>query len=278
MYKSLIVDVEIEGTKYPCQVDTGSNVGSVVLHSEILQAIKLKEYKGKNETFDVKGNCYHTEKFKIPLLKIQDLEVLNAVISQESIERLNNSKTFIPAASKSIKKPELPIAGRISINLFKPYVCMFDFDNAVITLLDKVPDTVLKRWTETNLDSFKDLVAISINTDLGIKKFILDTGVNVCMLEDSLLDKHSLAHKSHLEYFPPGRWIFQSLKMEIGDTNFGNQQFILLEFGKPMESIDGLLGIDFFYKHPMYLDFPNGKVYLQPPRKGFLDAISHLFQ
>jgi hypothetical protein len=266
--------VEIEGTKYPCQVDTGSNVGSVTLQPEILQAIKVKKYKGKNETFDIKGNCYHTDKFEIPLLKIQDLEVINAVVSQESIERIHNTKTFIPTpTSKSIKKSEFPVAGRISINLFNPYVCMFDFDNAVIILLDKVPDAVLKQWTATNLSSLNALAIIPINTDLGTKQFMLDTGTNACILKDSLLDKYSSAHKSNLEYFPPGRWIFQSLKMEIGDTNFGNQQFILLECGKPMESIDGVLGIDFFYKHPMYLDFPNSKVYLQPPRKGFLDAI-----
>ena len=72
-----IIDVEIDGVKYPCGLDLGSNVGHIVLREEVLQKINSKTLVGESSKLDFQGNCYQTKKYELPSIKLNKWEIEN---------------------------------------------------------------------------------------------------------------------------------------------------------------------------------------------------------
>lgn len=272
--KEPIINVEIEGHTYPCLLDLGSNIGDIILRSEIINQIKLKEFKCTTKSRDISGNSYLLNEFLIPLLQINTMEFKNPIILEENTQFLHNTILYPNSYSKNIIDNNLEYSGRLGIELFKPYVCLFDFPRSTVHLFNVIPKNIAEQWAETRLIKTDGGHAlICFETDLGLKTFLLDTGANTCSFRESLVDKLTLARKNTVKQSSSGRWFFRSLKMRTGNIDLGEHRFILFEFQKPFDQIDGILGMDFFQKHPICLDFPNSKAYISPPKKNFWKKI-----
>ncbi len=61
----------------------------------------------------------------------------------------------------------------------------------------------------------------------------------------------------------------------INDLSLGKWTFQVMDITKEMDDIDGLLGIEFFNKNIICLDFPNRIVHIQHPRLGSKERFTY---
>ena len=86
-------------------------------------------------------------------------------------------------------------------------------------------------------------IVITAETDLGTKRLVLDTGAT-----------HS-ALRGVLEVAPPDELpLSKSNTLLIGNHDFGKWEFVMYPIPKEAHDIDGILGIDFFLEHSIYID------------------------
>jgi hypothetical protein len=113
-------------------------------------------------------------------------------------------------------------------------------------------------------------IVFDIDTNVGTKKFMLDTGANVsCMRE-------SLVQKKYAKEFEPGKWMFLS-KIEIGGVHLGNYPLFLYDF-TPLFEVDGILSVHFFERNGIYLDFQNKRALIGPAKCSFWERLSRRVQ
>ena len=85
----------------------------------------------------------------------------------------------------------------------------------VSELAEKVKYFSLRDCVEIPFELDKTGIVLSVDTNIGIKRFMLDTGANVSCLRESLVEKN------HAREFEAGQWLFLS-RVNIGGVHFGN--------------------------------------------------------
>jgi hypothetical protein len=97
---------------------------------------------------------------------------------------------------------------------------------------------------------------IEIETDFGKGKFLLDTGLTFSLLRESFVKgKDSVEAQGDLK-----RVI--SSKFQIGGEDFGREAFYSYPLGSSVGAVDGILGMNFFKRYALLLDFKNNVVYI----------------
>jgi hypothetical protein len=150
------------------------------------------------------------------------------------------------------------VNGRIGWPLFQQMNCFFDFPNSVMfvakdmkTLQDEA-GCALDGFVKTSFDLSHCGLIVSVETDLGRRRFLLDTGSTWSLFKNSQVEKKGRS--------------FTTDKFQIGGTDFGKTKFCLYEFSDLFE-VDGVLGVDFFKRHAICIDFHNKIAYINPSRK-----------
>jgi hypothetical protein len=250
--------VKIENSDYNLLIDLGSD--HTALQRDIINRIKNKERIGFATTSDLIGNIYKNPGFCIPCLKIQNISVVDEKVAQEDDEFAYN--TFIPwgnVKKENVLKKDLgDVRGRIGWPFFKPYFSFFDFSRSVILLGGDKKGGVshsLDQFIKTPFKLEKMGVVFSLDTDVGEKKFLLDTGATHSMIKPSAVSSSPQEESS--------RW-FRS-KLGTPEMNLENWKFLLVEM--PFTELDGILGCDFFLKHKICIDFENRLLYIRPVAK-----------
>lgn len=277
------IAVDIEGNTYPLVIDLGASI-YMSLQEKILEGIQGKLAQEVSRTFyDFQGNEYDSSsEFLISQLNLQGLKIENIKTKIENLEFLQNCE-IVPADFLN-KNPLSSINGRIGALFFSSYACLFKLSNSMIYLARDILDF-------KNLISFTDyvevpmeiisggMIVVSIELDIGMKKFMLDTGSSGAIFRESLVgDKKLLLKKNLAKQIDSDRWLFRSKKFNVGGIDFGNQNFWLFELGAGWDDVDGFIGVDFFKKHDICFDFTNHKIYIQKPKKSFWEKIYTLFK
>lgn len=196
----------------------------------------------------IKGNRYFSERYQLPEIKIS-----TAIVSGATVDEENND--FINDAFISPQKPlghyleSALIQGSIGWPVFKNYDCLFDFPHSNVIIAEN--RAVLEKETSYIFENFDQIpftldisgIILSIQTELGTKKFMLDTGSPRSFLKDKQLAKENES----------------SLQLKMGSRTW---EFHFFEFADVF-SCDGILGIDFFKKNILYLDFHNHIAYIK---------------
>jgi hypothetical protein len=181
--------------------------------------------------------------------------------TEESVDFITMGALLWPPdkPSEQTKKKIEYLQGRIGRFVFQSYTCFFDLSHSQIYLCNTLNE--LKKVTRihdhfvtTKLYSDHQGLAVMVETDIGTKKFLLDTGATGSILKESLVDKANAVE------FHPGKWGFLSRRMVIGGKDFGSWKLTLFQFSDKLGDFDGVLGIDFLMEHPFILDFKNGNV------------------
>lgn len=254
------IKVEIENKKYSLLVDLGSS-HPIDLHKKNIQKIKNKKPLEISNYIGIRGKTYPTQAFLLPKIKLRNLEIDGLVGFEENPDFINDSKTFQSFGlwSRFKDKSEfLIIDGRIGWTFFKNGIVVLDFPHSKIVIAKD--NNSLINDSGYSLDDFtaayfkikKWGLIISIDTDLGSQKFLLDTGATCSIIRASLFTEKLQASKS--------RYITH--KLRIGNNDFGQWSFRLFDYNDQMEC-DGILGVDFFKKHTICFDFHNQIAYLK---------------
>lgn len=257
---SAVVEVQIEKEKYLFEIDLGS-ADSVIIEKKYLDKIQNKKNIEKEHSIDLFGNHYSHNQFIIPYIKIQNLIIDNIKLREESPDFLLATELNPSGPTRTSAK----IRGRLGIELFKNHICFFDLLNSVIYLADSI-NTIeksypLNEFTQLPFVFHNELISISGKIDTGTQRFILDTGANPSVFRKSDIDENLRWE------IPSKQSMFTTKQLIFENTDFGEWNFCLLEFGKQWENINGILGIDFFKEHIVILDFKARQVYIKPHKK-----------
>lgn len=244
-------EVEIEGEKYPVLVDLGSSL-CLTLSEEIVNHIREKQPYRQRVITAFNGKSYPLESYIV-----SDVRLRNLVIGKLEVSK--GSKDFLGEAGlihKGEKEPE-PRFGELGFGFFSMLnmPLFLDLSHGVIYIRAsfnrlRKEGYHFENWTKVPFSIGPQFgVVLDLETDLGSKKLVLDTGATL-----SLLSRREVG-EGKTESF------HRSPCCKIGETDFGEQDFFLTQFPEVFGEIDGFLGMDFLKSHTVYLDFERKEAY-----------------
>ncbi|MBX7066639.1 MAG: retropepsin-like domain-containing protein [Parachlamydiales bacterium] len=242
------MEVIIEENKYPFEIDLGGDF-YFSISKDILANLKNKKPSGLRKSFDIKGNAYDSPVNAIKLIEISKIKINNAPFVEEQLEFILDGSVLDPPLNEKGKTDRLQIRGRVGNRFFKGIDCwLIDFSNSTFVAIrnmddeKKYPRFSSYKFTEATLEQTWPLIIISIETELGVKKFALDTGASRSIL------------RTPAEFSDAAHKIYTTDYFKIGEHDFGSVPLYLFDMS-PCFMCDGLLGRDFFRNHAVYLDF-----------------------
>lgn len=254
-YKPLI-KVGIQGMNYTVMLDTGSS-HALDLHGRALEQIQEKKFIKAVPYYDMHGTKYPVFQFQIPEITLHHNLRLNGIFAyRENIDFLTHgTNAGRPRSILGKMKNRLGlfvIDGRLGWLSFEQIPCLFDFHNSSL-FLAKNMEAMQKEGIFTPGDFIKAPLelskcgpTLSIQTELGPKIFLLDTGASYSAYREADLES--------------GNKI--SLTMTLDGHSIGNWNFWPYPITSNLKEIDGVLGIDFFKTHVICFDFQENHIYL----------------
>jgi hypothetical protein len=257
-----LINIEIEKEKYTLMLDTGSS-HNLDLHKRVLAKIQNKTPIEVPRYYDVKGNGYLVQAFRSPPIKLHHhLELSGAVACEENIDFLTKGTNVQNKKSLLGKFKErlclFYIDGRVGWSLFDNLTCLFDLRNSSLFVAQNIgtlseegifdPSDFIKMPLELSRCG----PVLSIQTNIGTRKFLLDTGAS-----------HSLYRESAI---PLQDAIVLSIAVDEQDLGFWS--FLSYPIASELSNeFDGVLGIDFSKTHKICLDFQEKTAYIQRPKR-----------
>lgn len=262
-----LLEVKIDEKKYVLGLDWGIYL-AWVLEQDALEEINDKIPEGTCSYRDMKGNLYSAPTFRLPLIEIGNLHLHQALGAKENEEFKTVGSIVWPSLKKESAKLSERIHGTIGREAFRDWNILFDFPHLSLYLSQKeISDFRKENWLilhqviEIPFEENKNGTIVSLETDLGSTRFMLDTGSTHSCLRSSRVKRENAKEVR------PEKWVFTSQKFGFGDIDFGKKEFFLFEFTSILNDVDGILGVDFFKHHIIYLDYKNKKVLICKPRR-----------
>lgn len=255
---AIAIEVEIEHEKHFVHVDTGA-ADSLSLQREIVDRIENKEYFGVTTLGNVKGEYTASPTYKVPLVKIENLEFFN--VSVREIPKHENCTLFKatdPKRRKKIDSEKALVKGAIGIDLLTTYNLYLNPKKSIYFQLTNVQPSFIKGFHVAPFEFTGHDIIITVNTSIGPKKLLIDTGATHTILPVEQIP--SDLHVTVEAY--PGLKKYLSKKFVIGDHDFGRREIFLIPFRWTL-NYDGILGMDFLKRYKTYFDFKNQKVYFK---------------
>lgn len=244
--------------RYYFGIDTGSQF-ALSMPGWILKA---EEKKPLNTliSFDAFGNRYKSQGYQIPKLQIGKNTFNNLVICGESNKYGETTKLW---KNRKYKSSRPKYSGTIGTPLLEPKNPYFNFPKKYMAFIEEKSDL---EKLDIDLTFFLPIpfektaygIIIEIETDLGKRKFSVDTGSTENYFRKSLIFGRKLRQdpiRKTLFFTPTERF-------KIGNIDYGPEELCSLEIAKEFP-IDGMLGMAFLMKHEVFIDYTNGVLYLR---------------
>ncbi|MBI5346464.1 MAG: hypothetical protein HZB76_04915 [Chlamydiae bacterium] len=243
----------IEGESYPIEISL-SSCGRISLPKEILDKVKDKRPKGTNKSKDIQNNEYDLPVYILPKIEVAGVTFYEAEVEEK------NEKFRVNALLPTFKKCDNDKLARIGRRLLTISNLLLDLEQKKIYLTN---DEKRLRRSGYFFEDFVKVplilnggVRVEINTDLGIRKFAIDTGTAKSFINSFGVPNTNLKEESGLK-------IFTSSKFAIGNMDFGSQDLYLLDVPIEAKDFEGILGMDFLRSHILYLDYKNKWAYIR---------------
>lgn len=255
-YQIPCTSIEIQGNRYQVEIDLGAKT-ALSLDKDVLGKIK-KDLCGTSRRMDFHGNKYETHVYFIPEVKIGSLLLKKIKTKEESTK-------FVTESSLVIGTNEHKYAGRIGRDFFLGKNLFMDFKHRILIACSKLKDIEREGYdintlTAVPFKSTDDGITLEIVTDIGKRKFALDSGTTVTVLRSENLNKTPIKHSNGMQFI-------ETFRFAIGGMDLGFREIYLLDMSQEFNQIDGLLGMDFLKDHLVYLDFENQIAYIGKSQK-----------
>ena len=248
--------VKIEGIEYHLLVDLGSP-SYLTLSKELLEKIQDKKLFRNHIMVNLAGEEHLTKSYIIPSAKIWYLKLANFEIEEDvpgvQIYDPNQRTTADLAADKP---------GKIGRSVFTNLNLFMDFRNSAMFACHNLNDRKKNGYHLDKLVQFPFEMDINtgiiwkVDTDLGIKKLLLDTGCSLNLI------KPSAVKGQPCEEWLPGLQRYKSSKFLLGGKDFGETNLTLSEISPVLGTFDGIIGMEFLKEHVVYLDFKKKIAYV----------------
>ncbi len=259
--KTPIIAVKIGNMDSNLKLDLGSKM-ELELDPNVLSQLQ-KHPKAPTTWKDAKGNCYETPSYILPRVEIGSFKYHQVSATEDSQEFHNN--VLLWSGTQEQEEP-VPHQGTIGRPLLKDKVLFLDFPSRAMVICSKLDQLVREKisprnWHKIPLQISRFGIILSIETDLGPKRFVLDTGCTVSLIRTPQLEELSLGEQRY------GMKTIVSSKFALDDEEFGPKRLYLFDITSEVSEIDGILGMDFLSEHRIVLDLPHQMAYIEPVGK-----------
>lgn len=246
------IDVEIEGVLYPLLVDTGAG-GQLYLQSHTLEKLN-KTPCGTVFWTNAQGKEYEVNNYVVPMIKIQTGVLKNIQVREEPVDHLLHGGTLWASWEMTDQEKLDEKIGSIGQGILTTTNFLFDFPHNVMYACSHLSNLKregyqVDRFLNVPFEMTATGIVLKVETDLGPKRLLLDTGATFSLLKASELKDQPLKEEA------PGLKAYPNSKSIIGGHNFGPLPFYYFESMQLFDDIDGILGMDFLRKHAFYLDY-----------------------
>ena len=271
------LNVKIEGNNYSLLFDIGST-HPLMLKQHVIDTLVHKKSVEEGSSTNFRGESVRIAKYLLPAITIETERFADVIVGVEP-PGFSNSCELSPRTKGPEKSSCDQLDGSFGSSLLQSYVCLFDFANARLRLYKEPPSIDFAKFIVVPLEVCKGgLFLLSMDIDLGLKQFVLDTGASGSLLRKSLLsDIKQMERERVVKILSEERILYLNSKTALNRQNLGPQIFYLFEFGKGCEDIDGILGMDFFAGRQIYIDFPSRKAYVQMPKQSWWGKLRSFF-
>lgn len=253
------VQANIESRSYLLKVDTGATSGFTLLNKS-LRKIWNKKKDGIWKWKDFHGNLYKSTHYLVGKIVLGNLTYRNVSTNSESERFIRKWGFYEP--QKNIPDSALEVlnkkVGRIGAGALHMHdYWLFDFPSSELTIIEDLDRFNLyfgcpfSGFIKAKVEKWQNLMVIEIETDFGMKKFMLDTGCEYTIMR--------LAGKDL-----QGKEVISS-KLVINGEDLGTQEIHIKNFTRFFD-FDGILGVDFLKKRALFVDFKKNHVYIGPKK------------
>lgn len=250
------ISIGTRAEKFSALVDLGF-AGQFSLNREALSRIEPKQYIGCEKRYGFDGKEYEKKIYILPEISLQSIKITEPYVQDQSPDFLNNA-----SICEDNEEPSMPQPATVGWQFFSLFNAFFDLNNGKIALCSSLNDLNAEGYS---IDSFiktplfhnRGLLEIETKTADGIKRCVLDTGCTVNALNNSSLIGQAKIDVNNTCEFS---------KFYISDVNFGPVELVHLPIQLPLH-VDVILGMEFFIKNIVFLDFANGMAYFAPSSK-----------
>lgn len=254
-------------------IDTGSAFSFI--RKDVLNQIEHKKYISDSDYINIYGKKYITSNFLIPEVKIGGF-VAETIFKEEAENFLAEcvvDNNFLISWKVHLMY-QVYREAIIGMDLFQKFACIFDFPHSSIYIAKEIThiieneDFFTADWHSVEFELGKSGVVLMFETDLGKKRLLLDSGSTLSIIR--FTDKEKVAYQDNVVTRE-----FTSKKLMINGLDFGSCNFRVMDIAGEMNDIDGLVGIEFFNKNIICLDFPNKIAHIQTPRLGSKERFNY---
>jgi len=253
------IEVIIENKKYPMVVDLGSKF-QMSMRPNVLKKI-YKRSSGTASWINIKGKRHQYPQYIISNIEIGSL-MFKEITTVEKPFKASYVLWSDPDESKLEKFIEP--AGYLGKSLLEKMNLLFDLAQARMIVTNSLKKLQkegydIKNFVKVPLEITDKSVLIQVKTEFGFVKLGLDTGATRSCLRASLLEEKTSETTYH------GIATTTLNKVVIGGHDFGKLEPYILDIANEITStgIDGVLGMDFFREHIIYLDFSKKTAYIK---------------
>lgn len=250
--------MEMENQILPIGIDLGA---SQDLFINLDMVALNKQPHGTERWMDVQGGKHCSPYYTLKQVKLQSLIFNKAKV----IGKQSNDLPILWSNLSKEEKASFPISnGSMGRGLLVKKNWLFDLSKSIIIASNshkklKSDGYDLATFIKVPIVVSGNGVELEINTDIGKLNLVLDTGASYTLIRDTILPTEQC--KSIKHGFP----MLTSQKFIIGGYNFGDQNlhFFSISDDPKLSHLVGLLGMDFFKAHILYLDFQNSTLYIK---------------
>jgi hypothetical protein len=237
-------------------LDTGNPGASIDLTTKTLENIKVTYTDQTKKTMNYKGDEFEGREYILPRVKIGDVEFANIHAKEHKMQSSSD--------------------GTISFKFLQNYNVLIDFPNRNMRMykLGYLP-TYLRHQSWKPVNAFDSGgFTLTLKLDSIEEDFIFALDNAAIALDDEQKPYGMIRLKSSFGNYlekneliipkqddPAIVGIFKSSDLKLEGIRIPDLDFMVVDYKYPKR--DGLLGYNFFVKHPMFIDFENDMLYIK---------------
>lgn len=238
-----LIMTELQGNHCMLAVGIGARF-PLSLHQKTLDRIIDKKLQGTTTLHNINGERQEAPSYLIPQLKVGDLIVKNVIAYQSEADDYGTLGKFL--------------GGEFNL--------LLDFPHSRIIVCDTFSKLQAKkaansRWIRVPFEMHRGGIVFHVDTDFGTRKLAINTTCRFTHL--------------HSFFIPAGKSSVLS-SFALRGQQLGCVTFQSINLPEGLSEIDGFIGMDFFKKHAIYLDYTHKVAYIEPP-KGYFECIPVTF-
>lgn len=232
--------------------------GDLAITQDAADSILSKTFVGEKPMFGIRGKKYIEQLYRIPKAKIGKMTFSPPIFLLENQDFLKDA-TFL----QGNQTPSPRETGRIGWELFCDTSLLIDIPNLQIGFSDSIEALKSQGYPTENfikapLFLERGLVEVEIGTPNGPLRSVLDTGATWNILHEEFEEGVSI----DAAIWEPEN-IVEYPSFSIENNDLGSLTFHKMPLKIPIP-IEAILGMEFFRKHIVFLDFKGKSAYFLP--------------